>query len=281
MTAIKPMKLILGQPCKTVEPPLEQESAFAEPHRHEYWEIVWCLDSEGQQVIDFVEYDNTPGRIFTIAPGQVHLATDESKNVRLLVFAHGFVETNKRSTRLVERIFSVRDDRAPYLDVASEGLPYLYNIFNLIKEECERPDCDWALVESLINSFLRYVLRYSTSSERQADERDPRVGQVIELIDEHYRSEKSCDFYASALNLTKKRINEIVKGELGKTVTQLIHDRIILEANRELAFSNRTIKNLALDLGFNDPAYFSRFYQNQMNESPAQFRLRCSDSATL
>lgn len=279
--AIKPVRLILGEPCQAIDAPIGQDEDYLEAHRHEYWEIVWCLDDIGMQSIDFVSYQNKAGRLFTIAPGQVHLSSPTGNNVRLLVFAHGFVETNKRSTRLVERVFSTRDERAPYLDCEPEGFSYLLNVFQLVQEECSREESDWAMVESLLNCFLRYLLRYSSTSSSEVKERDPRVGKIIDLVEQNYRNQRSCKFYAAALSLTNKRINEIVKSELGKTVTQLIHDRIILEANRELAFSNATIKAIALELGFNDPAYFSRFYQSNMQESPAQFRLRCADSATL
>ncbi|MBC7006605.1 helix-turn-helix domain-containing protein [Photobacterium sp. BZF1] len=278
---VKPVRLILGEPCRAIDSPIGQDETYNEPHRHEYWEIVWCQDDYGKQSIDFVEYPNKAGRFFTITPGQVHQSDMTSNNVRLLVFAHGFVETNKRSTQLVDSVFSIRGNRLPYLDCDQQSNEYLLPIFTLIQEECVREDCDWALVESLINCFLRYLLRYSTSNVEKGEERDPRVGQVIELIDQHYKTEKSCQFYADALAITNKRINEIVKAELGKTVTQLIHDRVILEANRDLAFSNKTIKTIALELGFADPAYFSRFYRSNMKESPAQFRLRCVDSATL
>ena len=281
MKPVKPVRLILGEPCRAIDGPIRQEEPYTDPHRHEYWEIIWCLGNSGTQNIDFVEYPNKVGRFFTIAPGQVHQSSPEGNNVRLLVFAHGFVETNKRSTQLVDSVFAVRSNRSPYLDCVEQGNHYLHPIFTLIQQECERSDCDWALVESLINCFLRYLLRFSTNNALKGEERDARVGQVIELIDQHYKQEKHCQFYADALAITNKRINEIVKAALGKTVTQLIHDRVMLEANRDLAFSNKTIKTIAFELGFADPAYFSRFYRSNMKESPAQFRLRCVDSATL
>ena len=112
----------------------------------------------------------------------------------------------------------------------------------MLKEECAREESDWDLVESLMNSFLRYILRFATQSSLKGEVRDSRVNQVVDLIEQHYTTHKSCEFYAQALSITNKRINEIVKAEKGKTVTQLIHDRIILEANRELIFSTKTIK---------------------------------------
>lgn len=103
----------------------------------------------------------------------------------------------------------------------------------------------------------------------------------MELIEQYFKQEQKCEFYASKLSLTSKRLNEIVKNERGKTVTQLIHRRIVLEANRDLVFSTKTIKTIAFELGFEDPAYFSRFYRKQMHESPTEFRSRCSDCTLI
>ena len=275
---IKHMRLVKGQPCR-VEELTNNDDAFLEPHRHEYWELVWCVDNHGSQSIDFVDYDNKVGRIFTIAPGQVHRSELVGENARLLVFTPGFVKTNHRNTQLVDTVFAMHQSRPPYLDCSEEGNRYLLPIFNMLKEECAREESDWDLVESLMNSFLRYILRFASQSSLKGEVRDSRVNKVVDLIEQHYTTHKHCDFYAQALSITNKRINEIVKAEKGKTVTQLIHDRIILEANRELIFSTKTIKTIAFELGFEDPAYFSRFYRGQMKESPAQFRARCADSA--
>ncbi|MCB5360915.1 helix-turn-helix domain-containing protein [Vibrio sp. 14N.309.X.WAT.E.F5] len=279
-TPIKHVRLIKGQPCRATELSKNDDDAFLEPHRHEYWELVWCVDNLGSQSIDFVDYDNKVGRIFTIAPGQVHRSELVGENARLLVFTPGFVKTNHRNTQLVDTIFAMHQSRPPYLDCSEEGNRYLLPIFTMIKEECEREDNDWDLVESLVNSFLRYILRFATQSSLKGEVRDSRVNKVVDLIEQHYTTHKHCEFYAQALSITNKRINEIVKAERGKTVTQLIHDRTILEANRELIFSTKTIKTIAFELGFEDPAYFSRFYRGQMKESPAEFRARCADSAT-
>ncbi|TKE89731.1 helix-turn-helix domain-containing protein [Vibrio sp. F12] len=272
---IKHMRLVKGQPCR-VEELTNNDDAFLEPHRHEYWELVWCVDNHGSQSIDFVDYDNKIGRIFTIAPGQVHRSELVGESARLLVFTPGFVKTNHRNTQLVDTVFAMHQSRPPYLDCSEEGNRYLLPIFDMLKEECAREESDWDLIESLMNSFLRYILRFASQSSLKGEVRDSRVNKVVDLIEQHYITHKHCDFYAQALSITNKRINEIVKADKGKTVTQLIHDRIILEANRELLFSTKTI---AFELGFEDPAYFSRFYRGQMKESPAQFRSRCADSA--
>lgn len=226
-----------------------------------------------------MEYENKNHRFFTIAPGQVHNSAYMGKDVRLLVFSPGFLMANPRNVQLVESVFATHDNRVPYLDCYLEQSTHLESIFGLLKEECERQESDWDLVESLIISFLRYIVRFSIPSQGVGEERDARVSKLVGLIEDNYKLEKKSQFYADALALTSKRLNELCKAERGKTVTQLIHDRVILEANRDLIFSNKTIKTIAFELGFEDPSYFSRFYRGQMQETPAEFRERCADSA--
>lgn len=277
------VQLLVNQLCRAIEITDEQEGPFLLPHRHEYWELVWCRDDKGIQSIDFIEYKNCTNRFFTIAPGQVHLSKFMGNNVRLLVFSPGFVERNQRSTQLIENIFSSHSDRSPYIDCDEQGIKYLEILFTMLKEECEfgEKNCDWDLVESLINSFLRYLSRYAKASNKKGGRRDTRVSRLMELIEQHYKVERKCEFYASELSLTSKRLNEIAKDELGKSVTQLIHSRIMLEANRDLVFSTKAIKTIAFELGFEDAAYFSRFYRKLMNLSPLEFRVRCSNSTAI
>jgi AraC family transcriptional activator of pobA len=74
------------------------------------------------------------------------------------------------------------------------------------------------------------------------------------------------------LSISKKTLNSIVKSEIGTTVSQTISDRIILEAKRKLTDSNSYINQIAFDLGFNDPYYFTKFFKKQVNCSPREFR---------
>ncbi len=62
------------------------------------------------------------------------------------------------------------------------------------------------------------------------------------------------------------------QGTTGRTVTELLHDRIVLESKRNLAFSHKSVKEICYELGFEDPAYFSRFFKNNTGISPQDFR---------
>ncbi|GAL20684.1 transcriptional regulator AraC family [Vibrio maritimus] len=266
-----------GNPCQIIDSAIDDEGGIIGAHRHDYFEIIWCLDDIGKQSIDFVEYPSKKGRFFTIAPGQVHETAELTDNYRMMIFSTDFLENRPRHQRMFNAVFRAHDDQQPYFDTSDDGLAYFEPLFALLLDEFHQPQTDWDLIESLLTSFLRYLLRFSIDTEDKQVVKDTRMTKVLELIECHYRSQRHVQFYADALSITSKRLNELTKKHVGKTITRLLHDRILLEANRDLLFSTKTVKTIALDLGFDDPSYFGRFYRGQMGESPAEFRKRTSE----
>ncbi|MDL2256864.1 helix-turn-helix transcriptional regulator, partial [Bacteroidales bacterium OttesenSCG-928-I14] len=67
-------------------------------------------------------------------------------------------------------------------------------------------------------------------------------------------------------------LNKLSISGTGKTVKQHLQDRLLLEAKKEIRLNNKSLKEIAFDLGFNEAAYFSRFFKKQTSLSPLQFR---------
>ena len=126
----------------------------------------------------------------------------------------------------------------------------------------------------LLNSFLQYLVRYVDNHSQHSKHVDQRIIQLFVLIDKHFRQHKDAGFYAEQLSLTSKRMNELTRRYLGKTITRMIHDRILLEARRDLVFSVKTVKAIAHELGFDESTYFCRFFRKMTGETPLQFRQR-------
>jgi AraC family transcriptional activator of pobA len=79
---------------------------------------------------------------------------------------------------------------------------------------------------------------------------------------------------AAGLSLTRGRLDAICRRHAGRTAQQVIHDRLTLEAQRSLIYTGLTIAEIAYDLGFVDPAYFTRFFAREVGEPPGEFRRR-------
>ncbi|RYD85144.1 MAG: AraC family transcriptional regulator, partial [Sphingobacteriales bacterium] len=91
------------------------------------------------------------------------------------------------------------------------------------------------------------------------------------LADRHFREEKSPAHYASLLAMTPRHLNRITQAVTGKTATDVILDRVLLEAKKELVLQRDSFANIAANLGYDDYAYFSRLFKNKAGETPSEF----------
>jgi AraC family transcriptional activator of pobA len=103
------------------------------------------------------------------------------------------------------------------------------------------------------------------------------VARFRQAVEANLRAGWDLSRYAKSLGVTPTRLRDACLEVTGRPPTHIVHERLILEAKRSLKYTNMTIAETAYDLGFSDPAYFSRFFSERVGVSPAEFRRR-SDS---
>jgi len=130
-----------------------------------------------------------------------------------------------------------------------------------------------ALLMTLLVEILRLAHHEADDARRQAAGAPAAlVARFRELIEGRFRSGDGVEAYAAALSVTPKRLRTACLSTAGAPPLQMIQDRLTLEAKRALLYSNKTIAEVAYDLGFDDPAYFSRFFARAVGQSPRVFR---------
>ena len=77
---------------------------------------------------------------------------------------------------------------------------------------------------------------------------------------------------ATQLNLSPKYLSDLLKQETGKTALELIHLHVVSEAKNMLVEGNRSIAEIAYELGFENPPYFSRMFKKEVGMSPKEFQ---------
>jgi AraC family transcriptional activator of pobA len=115
------------------------------------------------------------------------------------------------------------------------------------------------------------------SSERlEAAEPAGRAMQHLarfrEQVERHFRSHPSLDALARPLGITPTQLNRICRRHLNSSALDVLHQRLLLEAKRELGYTTLQVRQIADGLGFADPAYFTRFFQRLTGQSPSAWR---------
>jgi AraC family transcriptional activator of pobA len=131
------------------------------------------------------------------------------------------------------------------------------------------------LVEAHLRTAILIAARLTApdrSETRDGAQESPRMRALQTLVNRHFRDHHPAEFYASHLGISPTHLNRIVKAATGQSTNTLIASRLIDQAKRDLVFTSANIKQIAYDLGFNDPAYFSRFFTKETGSTPRRYR---------
>jgi AraC family transcriptional activator of pobA len=93
-----------------------------------------------------------------------------------------------------------------------------------------------------------------------------------DAVEAGFRARHAVADISEGLPITRGRLDALCRRHAGRTAQQVIHDRIVLEAQRGLIYTGLTVAEIAYGLGFVDPAYFTRFFAREAGETPGEFR---------
>jgi YesN/AraC family two-component response regulator len=167
----------------------------------------------------------------------------------------------------------------PFTAVDDASGTTLKMVVEQIKTEMQNPAlAQYELLVSYLKIFLITASRLKAQQQPEAqtavsDTKEPFILQNLkDAIEEHFRTKHSASNYADLLNISSKALAKITKSHFNKTLTDLISERIIIEAKRELYLTNKPVKEIASELGYEDEHYFSRFFKTNADISPQVYR---------
>jgi AraC family transcriptional activator of pobA len=244
------------------------------PHKHDFYLTVLFTKGTGTHEIDFNTYDIRPGSVFMMLPGQMH-NWKTSKNTDGYVFFHtkDFYDTGFTKTGVNDFPFFQSLQNPPLVELDTSGIKKLAPLFKeLVVEHTQQQDLKTEKIHTLINLIYIELSRlYSDNIKIPNESYLSKIRMLENFIDKNFKTKKYPHEYAELMNLSEKHLNRMSKSCLNKTTTDLIADRIILEAKRLLTHSTQTISEVAGELGYDDNSYFSRFFKKHAGETPVQF----------
>jgi AraC family transcriptional activator of pobA len=259
----------------------DDDSYFDHIQRNNYYSLIWFTQGKGKVKADFSEYDFISNSLFAFSPYQPFMLS-ASKNIAGLAiqFHPDFFCIQKHQTEVAcNGVLFNNIYHPPFIHIDDKTSSTFKMLMEQMKTEMQNPAlAQYELLISYLKIFLITASRLKAEQEPQAlqavaDLKEPFILQNLkDAIEKDFKTKHTANDYAKALNISAKALAKITKAHFNKTLTDLISERIIIEAKRELYLTNKAIKEIAHELGYEDEYYFSRFFKTNADISPQMYR---------
>ncbi|HKJ41121.1 MAG TPA: helix-turn-helix domain-containing protein [Sunxiuqinia sp.] len=248
-----------------------------EPHRHTYYEIIWITKGYGTHLIDFQVYDFKGPCLFILNPGVVHkIVKDIPTEGYVVKFSESFLlEEDLGGNELLRYGLFDNIHVRPIFQLDGKAVSLLDDLMKKMLEEFNvHQEVSRAILLSYLKVYLLQVYKLREDDSFNENKTSPRYQTLLNfkrLVEQNFTKEKNLDFYSEKLATSKRNLNDITNTFLGEPASALLKKRIILEAKRLLFSGEVAIKEIGYILGYDDPAYFTRFFTKNEGMSPTEF----------
>jgi AraC family transcriptional activator of pobA len=259
----------------------DDDNNFDHLQRHNYYTIVWVTNGSGKLKTDFSEYVFDADTMFTFSLYQPFMiTTDEKIEGVVLNFHPDFFCIYKHHKEVAcNGILFNNIYEPPFIKVDEKSVDTFKMLLEQLRTELQNPAlAQYEILVSYLKIFLITAARLKTDQHHAGqaatnEVKEPFILQNLkDAIEEHFKKKHSASDYAGMLNISAKALAKLSKTHFNKTLTDLIAERIVIEAKRELYLTNKPVKEIAFELGYNDEYYFSRFFKTNADVSPQLFR---------
>ncbi|MDO4461828.1 MAG: helix-turn-helix transcriptional regulator [Bacteroidia bacterium] len=257
------------------------------PHVHAFYEILWFQNGNGHHTVDFVDYEVTPNTIFFLSPGQIHHFdhnVDKSKNIcnyqglTIKMCTDFLRDEDCNGNALLKYNAFHTFDTLPFYKVDDATAQELQLLVRQMEDEakCHGEFGNIEILKALLRIFLVKIQRHGKQDDQLHLDNIKSSHQLFvnfrRMVDLEYRRLHTVQEYADGLNVAVRTLNKCVNECSQQSPLSFINDRIILEAKRMVRYTNMMIKEIAFELGYEDPSYFVKLFKRQTGYLPSDFR---------
>lgn len=242
--------------------------------RDDHYLFIFQLSGESTIIVDFKKIELVGCCVLCVLPGQIHYGTSVGPDTEAWLIMLGVNSVNAQYQEIFEDCYF---HYAPSILDHNQGnhLDKCLELLLSVRENKMQSDTISQVTTALTNAFVGLVATGYRVEHKE--NRRPRTHSLTQgfrkLLLTKFRTHKSSSDYADCLHISPAYLNDVIKGTTGFTVSYWVQQAIITEAKRHLYYTDKTIKEIAYDLGFSDHAYFSRYFSRFEKISPTDFRL--------
>jgi AraC-like DNA-binding protein len=251
----------------------------ANPHRHNYYSIIWPFSGAGKHIIDFREYSLSANHIFFVSPNQVHQVLITAPFFGyVILFTSEFLDRNSiRNDFITNLKLFQSSDETPPLPVGDETANKL-RLFadNMMNAFRGKEDLFLETIGAYLKLFLIECNGQCSlipgSNLQGIEVSKTLVKNFKDLVERQFPGNHQVKDYAEILNVTPNYLNEVIRTSINIPAKEFIQNRLILEAKRMVVFTDKSSKEIGFELGFDDPSHFSKFFKINAGQSLQEFR---------
>lgn len=247
-------------------------SRAAFPHRHTFYEIVHVTGGTGAHVLDLSRWELRPPHLSFVVPGQVHYWEDVSGLQGVVIlFTDDFLRDHPGDRDLLRKL-----GEQPWLSLSRTDTADIAPLVTEMEREYALGRPRFAdVLRACLHVLILRAARMSgpggggPGSPRRAD---AVAQEFVRLLAGPGAGVRSVRSWATRMGVSVGYLDEVVKQVTGRTPGQLVRQTRTHEAKRLLALTDLTVRQVAGEVGFADPAYFCRYFRRETGLSPSEFR---------
>lgn len=248
------------------------------PHRHEYYVMMIFESGSGKNRIDFNHYEVQPQQMYFISPGQVHQFLPESDPEGwALTFSPAFLASQFISEDFINQVnlFSLYAESPP-LNLDEDTFNRIEHCLSeLHKVHLKKQKFHYESIGAWLKLILIECARVcdlDVDDDGNLSASEELFRRFKKMVQDDYTVAHKVSYYAEKLHVNAKYLTEVVRQISSKTAKEFITDRVLLESKRLLEFSALSVKEIAYEVGFEEPLAFSAFFKRKAGLSPSAFR---------
>lgn len=242
-------------------------------HRDDHYIFFLVESGSAGLMIDFERVEFVPGSLYFVLPGQVHhRISNEMAYGWFLAVDTGLLTTEQR------QVFEQRLTLQQCIHLDTAGLEGYRGVLQPLLKHYDG-DTQNPFYRQILYALLQAFTGMVAAEYKCAEKQEGIHSRKMELAQSFkrelslsYKTMKSPSAYAALFNITPAYLNEALKQVTGLPVSYWIIHEVILEAKRLLYYTQLSVKEIAHELGYDDPAYFFRLFRQHSGITPLAFR---------